>query len=72
MITITFDAMALFMGFCIGLFFGFIVYSLFEMREGGQWSSGWASGYKSGTELRKYIENSVRNEKAVKQDADIP
>lgn len=62
MITVTFDATALFVGFCIGMFVGGLVALFVEMREGGPWSDGYTTGYRSGTELRKYIEESVRKE----------
>ena len=62
MITITFDATALFIGFVIGMLLGGIICSVVETREGGPWSSGYTTGYKSGVEVRKYIEQSVRNE----------
>lgn len=62
MITVTFDATALFIGFSIGVFVGALLALFIETREGGPWSDGYTTGYRSGTELRKYIEESVRKE----------
>ena len=62
MITVTFDATALFIGFFIGMFVGALLTLFIETREGGPWSDGYTTGYRSGTELRKYIEESVRKE----------
>ena len=60
MVTITFDLAAFMIGLGIGMLIGGIIACVVELREGGPWSQGWTAGYESGTQLRKYIEKSIR------------
>lgn len=44
MVTWTFDLTALFVGFCVGMLAGGILFVIAEMRDGGAWSKGFFEG----------------------------
>ena len=53
MVTWTFDATALFIGFIVGVIVGSLNVLLIEMRDGGSWSKG----FYEGCHLRHKIED---------------
>ena len=44
MITWTFDFVALFIGWAVGMLMGGISFAVMEMRDGGAWSKGFFEG----------------------------
>ena len=56
MVAWTFDFIALFVGFCVGMLAGGILFGIMEMRDGGAWSIGFFEGCDKRA-LINYLEN---------------
>ena len=44
MVTWTFDLLALFIGFAVGLLLGVLLFAYMEIRDGGAWDKGFFDG----------------------------
>lgn len=60
MVTWTFDLLALFVGFIVGVFCGVLLYCTIEMRNGGSWSKGFGEGWNA---KRDYLKMKEREKK---------
>lgn len=56
MVTWTFDLVALFIGFAVGLLLGWLLVTFIEMRDGGAWAKGFFEGCKKEA-LISYLEH---------------
>lgn len=59
MVTWTFDFIALFVGFCVGMIAGAFSSVIIETRDGGAWSKGFFEGCDKRA-LINYLENEKR------------
>lgn len=56
MVTWTFDLVALFIGYIVGILVGGLLVAFVEMRDGGAWSKGFFEGCKTEA-LISYLEH---------------
>ena len=74
MVTWTFDLLALFIGFTVGLLLGGLLFACMEMRDGGAWDKGFFEGCEKEA-LISYLEHEkermrslTKAQKEVKKD----
>ena len=76
MVTWTFDLLALFIGFTVGLLFGGLLFAFMEMRDGGAWAKGFFEGCEKEAMIsyfeheKERMRGSAKPQKEVKQYAD--
>lgn len=74
MVTWTFDLLALFIGFTVGLLLGGLLFAFMEMRDGGAWAKGFFEGCEKGAMIsyfeheKERMRDSTKSPKEVKQD----